>query len=129
VTTVGKPGVQVASITKRPMPHLQGGRGPVGGRGADKREIRHTRGAREAPKVRIGSGRQAFRRAVPRNGLHPLGGQERSDVGAVIQAAWTNCICVPASSITSPIFRLIVSPVSGVLLTVGRDAPSTWAST
>ena len=45
------------------------------------------------------------------------------------QAACTNCICVPASSITSPFFKPTVSPASGVLLTVGRAAPSTWAST
>src|SRR5450755_929480 len=49
--------------------------------------------------------------------------------GRSAQAAWTNCICVPASSITSPFFSPTVSPMSGLLLTVGREAPSTWAST
>jgi hypothetical protein len=43
--------------------------------------------------------------------------------------AWMNCICVPASSITSPFFRCKVSPTSGLPLMVGRLAPSTWANT
>lgn len=42
---------------------------------------------------------------------------------------WMNCICVPASSITSPLRRAMDSPVSGAPLTVGRAAPSTWANT
>ena len=41
--------------------------------------------------------------------------------------ACTNCICVPASSITSPFFRRHRSPTSGLPLTVGRELPSTWA--
>ena len=45
------------------------------------------------------------------------------------QAAWTNCICVPASSITSPFFSGMASPDTGAPLTVGRVAPSTCANT
>ena len=48
---------------------------------------------------------------------------------AARQAACTNCICVPASSMTSPFFKLTVSPTRGELFTVGRAEPSTWAST
>ena len=38
-----------------------------------------------------------------------------------------NCICVPASSITSPLRSGTDSPTSGTPLTLGRDAPSTCA--
>ncbi len=40
---------------------------------------------------------------------------------------WTNCICVPASSITSPLRSGTESPTSGTPLTLGRVAPSTCA--
>ena len=42
---------------------------------------------------------------------------------------WMNCICVPASSITSPFFRCAVSPTTGLPFTAGWCAPSTCAST
>lgn len=42
---------------------------------------------------------------------------------------WMNCICVPASSMTSPFFRCTESPVNGVPLIAGRCVPSTWAIT
>ena len=42
---------------------------------------------------------------------------------------WMNCICVPASSIRSPLRSAIDSPVSGMPLTLGRWLPSTWANT
>ena len=46
-------------------------------------------------------------------------GARRRGAGGAQRQAWTNCICVPASSITSPFFRLTVSPTSGLPLTVG----------
>jgi len=75
-------------------------------------------------RVQAGCGRE-MRHAAP----CPHPGPLASGRGSKLQAACTNCICVPASSITSPFFRLTVSPTSGVLFTVGRAAPSTWAST
>ena len=42
---------------------------------------------------------------------------------------WMNCICVPASSIKSPLASGAVSVTSGTPLMLGRLAPSTWAST
>ena len=53
---------------------------------------------------------------------------QRAPAGDADQAC-TNCICVPASSITSPFFRCTVSPVTGLPLTVGCSVPSTCAST
>ena len=59
----------------------------------------------------------------------PTGGvSDRGQSRGWVQAC-TNCICVPASSITSPFFRCTVSPTTGLPLTVGCSAPSTWAST
>lgn len=40
---------------------------------------------------------------------------------------WMNCICVPASSITSPLRKGTESPTSGTPLTLGRVLPSTCA--
>ena len=42
---------------------------------------------------------------------------------------WMNCICVPASSMTSPFFSGTASPDTGEPFTVGRVLPSTCANT
>ena len=43
--------------------------------------------------------------------------------------ACTNCIWVPASSIRSPLRNGAVSPTRATPLTLGLEAPSTWAMT
>ena len=45
--------------------------------------------------------------------------------GAEPTQPWMNCICVPASSITSPFFSGMASPATAEPLTVGRVLPST----
>ena len=56
-----------------------------------------------------------------------LGAEARPGVTASVRQRKMNCICVPASSMTSPLRRGIESLVSGMPLTLGRELPSTCA--